>query len=256
MAIAVRFVRLVHRSRLWIYLNYLSEVACLSCDLGSWYTLGRSHQLIVNPLNQRFFAKNILAMPTPPENSFHPLTRPEWRAWLAENYSRKTGIWMISYKKATGEPFVDYDSAVEEALCFGWIDSKPNKLDQQRTMLWFAPRKSRTGWSKLNKDRIERLQAAGLLAEPGLAKIAAAQADGSWTALDAIEALEIPEDLTLALTAHPPAAANFAAFPRSAKRGILEWISTARRPETRAKRVEETAVLAAQNKRANQWQRQ
>jgi uncharacterized protein YdeI (YjbR/CyaY-like superfamily) len=192
-------------------------------------------------------------MSTPPENSFHPLTRAEWRAWLAANYSRTMGIWIISYKKATGKPYVDYDAAVEEALCFGWIDSKPNKLDAERTMLWFAPRKPRTGWSKLNKDRVERLQAAELLAEPGLAKIADAQADGSWNALDAIEALEIPADLAVALAAHPPAESYFSAFPRSAKRGILEWIANARKPETRAKRIQETAMLAAENKRANQW---
>jgi uncharacterized protein YdeI (YjbR/CyaY-like superfamily) len=163
------------------------------------------------------------------------------------------GIWIISYKKATGKPFVDYAAAVEEALCFGWIDSKPNKLDEERTMLWFAPRKPRTGWSKLNKDRVERLQAAGLLAEPGLAKIAAAQADGSWNALDAIEALEIPADLAIALAAHPLAESYFSAFPRSTKRGILEWIANARKPETRARRIQETAMLAAENKRANQW---
>jgi uncharacterized protein YdeI (YjbR/CyaY-like superfamily) len=192
-------------------------------------------------------------MSTPPENSFHPLTRAEWRAWLAANYSRTMGIWIISYKKATGKPYVDYDAAVEEALCFGWIDSKPNKLDEERTMLWFAPRKPRTGWSKLNKDRVERLQAAGLLAEPGLAKIAAAQADGSWNALDAIEALEIPADLAVALATHPLAESHFSAFPRSAKRGILEWIANARKPETRARRIQETAMLAAENKRANQW---
>jgi uncharacterized protein YdeI (YjbR/CyaY-like superfamily) len=160
---------------------------------------------------------------------------------------------LISYKKVTGKPAVDNDAAVEEALCFGWIDSKPSKLDEQRTMLWFAPRKPGSGWSKLNKDRVERLQTAGLIAEPGLAKIAAAQADGSWHALDAVEALEIPADLAAALAAHPPAEANFAAFPRSAKRGILEWIANARKPDTRAKRIQETAKLAAENLRANQW---
>jgi uncharacterized protein YdeI (YjbR/CyaY-like superfamily) len=189
----------------------------------------------------------------PPENSVHPLTRAEWRAWLAANHSRTTGVWLISYKKVTGKPAVDNDVAVEEALCFGWIDSKPSKLDEQRTMLWFAPRKSGSGWSKLNKDRVERLQTAGLIAEPGLAKIAAAQADGSWHALDAVEALEIPADLAAALAAHPPAEANFAAFPRSAKRGILEWIANARKPNTRARRIQETAKLAAENLRANQW---
>lgn len=188
-----------------------------------------------------------------PENAFHPLTRTEWRAWLEENHSRAEGIWLISYKKAAAKPRVEYEEAVEEALCFGWIDSKPNKLDAERTMLWFAPRKPGTGWSRPNKQRIERMLAAGLMAPAGLAKIAAAQHDGSWTKLDAIEDLEIPPDLTAALESHERAAEFFAAFPRSAKRGILEWIANAKTAATRAKRIDETARLAAENKRANQW---
>lgn len=92
-----------------------------------------------------------------PENSIHPVTRAEWRTWLEQHHTRKQGIWLISYKKATGKPRFDYDEAVEEALCFGWIDSKPNKLDEERSLLWFAPRKPGTGWSKLNKERIDRL---------------------------------------------------------------------------------------------------
>lgn len=122
-------------------------------------------------------------------------------------------------------------------------------------MLWFAPRQPKTGWSKPNKERIERLMAAGLIRPAGLAKIEAAQQDGSWWALDRIEALEIPTDLAEALAHYPDAAEKFEAFPRSAKRGILEWITTAKRPETRQKRIEETAQLAAQNMRANQWKK-
>lgn len=194
-------------------------------------------------------------MATPPDNSIHPATRAEWREWLAQHHSRTQGVWLISYKKGTGKPRFDYNEAVEEALCFGWIDSKPNMLDEERSLLWFAPRKPRTGWSKLNKDRVERLMASGQMMPAGLAKVEAAKQDGSWTALDAIEALEIPPDLAAALEANPPAQDNFAAFPRSAKRGILEWIASAKKPETRAKRIAETAQLAAQNLRANQWRR-
>lgn len=190
-----------------------------------------------------------------PENSIHPLARAEWRAWLAENHTRTTGVWLVIYKKATGKPRVDYDEAVEEALCFGWIDSKGNKLDDERSLLWFAPRKAKTGWSKPNKERIERMLATGQMAPTGLAKIETAKQDGSWSALDAVEALEIPADLEAALAANPTAAQYFAAFPRSAKRGILEWISNAKTAETRAKRVEETARLAADNIRANQWRK-
>lgn len=192
-------------------------------------------------------------MPQPPENSTHPLDRAAWRAWLQVNHTRKAGVWMISYKKAAGKPTLTYDEAVEEALCFGWVDSKGGKLDEQRTMLWFAPRRPGSGWSKPNKERIEKLLEAGLMAAAGLAKVEAAKLDGSWNTLDAVEALEIPADLDRALAVYPTARQNFEAFPRSVKRGILEWISTAKKPETRARRVEETARLAAENKRANQW---
>ncbi len=188
-----------------------------------------------------------------PPNSIHPKSRAAWRRWLEQNHTRAEGVWLISYKKAAGKPRFEYDEAVEEALCFGWVDSKPNKLDDERSMLWFAPRKPGTGWSRPNKQRVERLIEAGLMAPAGLAKVEAAKRDGSWNALDAVEALEVPPDLEQALAARPGARSYFDAFPRSVKRGILEWIANARKPETRAKRVEETARLAAQNKRANQW---
>lgn len=190
-----------------------------------------------------------------PENSTHPLTRAEWRAWLAANHTRPEGVWLITYKKAAGKPRVEYDEAVEEALCFGWVDSKPGKLDDERSMLWFAPRKGGTGWSRPNKERVERMVAAGLMIPAGQAKIDAAKADGTWELLDAVENLEIPPDLGAALDAYPAARANFEAFPRSARRGILEWIVQAKTPATRAKRVAETARLAEENVRANQWSR-
>jgi uncharacterized protein YdeI (YjbR/CyaY-like superfamily) len=189
----------------------------------------------------------------PPVNSVHPESRAAWRAWLAANHTRTEGIWLVTYKKATGLPRVDYDEAVEEAICFGWIDSKANTLDDTRSLLWMAPRNAKTGWSRVNKERIERLLALALIAEPGREKINAAKADGSWTLLDGVEALEIPSDLAAALASFPNAAANFDAFPRSIKRGILEWILLGKRAETRAKRIEETARLAEENRRANQW---
>ena len=192
-------------------------------------------------------------MTTPPPNSVHPKSRAEWRKWLEENQARKEGIWLISYKKDTGKPRFDYDESVEEALCFGWVDSKPAKLDEERSMLWFAPRKPKTNWSKLNKDRVEKMIKAGLMAPAGLAKVEAAKKDGSWNALDGVEALEIPPDLAKALSKNKTAREYFEAFPRSVKRGILEWILNAKRPETRAKRIEETVTLAEKNIRANQW---
>jgi uncharacterized protein YdeI (YjbR/CyaY-like superfamily) len=192
-------------------------------------------------------------MAHPPENSVHPTTRAEWRAWLMAHHTRAEGVWLVSYKKATGKPRVEYEDAVEEAIAFGWIDSKANKLDDQCSLLWFSPRKPKTGWSRPNKERVERLLAADLMQPAGQAKIDAAISDGSWAKLDGVEALEIPADLQAALASYESAADNFAAFPRSAKRGILEWILNAKRPETRAKRVAETALLANSNQRANQW---
>jgi uncharacterized protein YdeI (YjbR/CyaY-like superfamily) len=164
-------------------------------------------------------------------------------------------VWLVNYKKATGKPRLEYDEAVEEALCFGWIDSKARRLDDERLMVWYAPRRLRSGWSRSNKARVERLIAAGLMKPAGLAKIEAAKENGSWTLLDAVEALEVPPDLEEAFAQYPEAADHFGAFPRSVKRGILEWIVTAKRPQTRAKRVQETARLAAEKKRANQWPR-
>lgn len=192
-------------------------------------------------------------MPEPPENSVHPATRADWRAWLERNHTRPDGIWLVSYKVAAGKPRVTYEESVEEALCFGWIDSKAGKVDDERSMLWMSPRKPGTGWSRINKERVARLMADGQIAPPGLAKIEAAQADGSWNALDAVEAMEMPADLEQALASHPDAARHWDAFPPSARKGILQWIAQAKKPETRAARVAETARLANENIRANQW---
>lgn len=199
--------------------------------------------------------RQISRMSDAPANSVHPLSRAEWRDWLTANHGRPDGVWLVTYKKATGKPRIDYDEAVEEALCFGWIDSKPNALDDERSLLWFAPRKPKTNWSALNKQRAQAMMAAGLMMPAGLARIESARADGSWSALDGVELLEIPDDLRTELAGYPMAEAHFDAFPRSAKRGILEWILNARTAETRQKRIKETARLADDNIRANQWPR-
>jgi uncharacterized protein YdeI (YjbR/CyaY-like superfamily) len=169
------------------------------------------------------------------------------------HHASAQGVWLVSYKVGTAKPRVTYDEAVEEALCFGWVDSKPGKLDDERSKLWFSPRKASSAWSKLNKERVVRLTAAGLMHESGLAKVEAAKANGAWSALDEVEALQIPPDLAQALAAQVPAAEHFEAFPRSVKRGILEWIAQAKKTETRAARVHQTATLAKDNVRANQW---
>ena len=182
--------------------------------------------------------------------------RAAWRAWLEEHHPEPDGVWVLMRKQATGDAGrLRYEEAVEEALCFGWVDSRAGKLDAARYLQFFSPRRAGSGWSRPNKERVARLRAAGLMAPAGEAAVAAAQADGSWTALDDVEDLVEPGELTAALDAAPRARAEWDAFPRSAKRGILEWIASAKRPETRARRVAETAELAAQGVRANQWPR-
>jgi uncharacterized protein YdeI (YjbR/CyaY-like superfamily) len=187
-------------------------------------------------------------------NQFYPQTRAEWRAWLLEHHAKSAGVWLVFNKKTSGLPFFSYEERVQEALCFGWIDSKPGKFDELRSMLYFTPRKAKSGWSRVNKQHIVKLLEQGLMMSAGLAKIEAAKRDGSWEKLDAVEELEIPDDLTKAFLLYSSATTNFEAFPKSAKRGILEWIGNAKKPETRAKRVEEAARLAQENIRANQWQ--
>ena len=182
-------------------------------------------------------------------------SRAELRAWLAANQTQKESIWLVTYKKAMPDWYVDYDAVVEECLCFGWVDSLTRAKDETRSMLLLAPRKPTSAWSGSNKRRIEKLLAAGLMEPPGLAKIEAAKANGMWTFLDDVEALIAPPDLIEALERYPPARTHFEAFPRSPRRGILEWIKQAKKPETRAKRIEETARLAQTNERANQFKR-
>jgi uncharacterized protein YdeI (YjbR/CyaY-like superfamily) len=187
-------------------------------------------------------------------DQFYAQTRAEWRAWLLEHYDKSTGVKLVFNKKSSGSRQLSYNDQVEAALCFGWVDSKPGKFDEHHSMLYFSPRKAKSGWSKPNKVRIARLLEQGLMMPAGLTKIEVAKIDGSWEKLDEVEALEIPDDLQKAFLEFSSATNNFAAFPPSAKRGILQWIVQAKKPETRAKRIEETARLAEQNIRANQWQ--
>ncbi len=176
----------------------------------------------------------------------HPLTREEWRAWLDTNHGSQSGVWLISYKASTGKGRITWDEIVDEAICFGWIDSVQRTIDAERTMQLITPRKTGSPWSALNKRRIERLEAEGRLAPAGIAKIEAAKRDGSWTAADAVEALTVPPDLAAALAADPVAEANFATFSPSVRKGLLWWIHSAKRAETRNKRIETVVTSAAQ----------
>lgn len=183
----------------------------------------------------------------------HAETVAAWTAWLSDNHAEADGVWLVSWKKHTRRPAVSYDDAVTEALRFGWIDSLGRKLDDERSMLWFSPRRGGSGWSRPNKQRIERLEREGHMEAPGRAMVERAKADGTWSLLDEVEDLIVPDDLEAAFDAHPGARGHWERFPPSARRGILEWIVQARREATRAKRVAETARLAAQGERANQW---
>ena len=187
-----------------------------------------------------------------PDNSVDPRTRARWRAWLAKNHAREEGIWLVTGKKAARTKRLGYDDAVEEALCFGWIDSRERSLDDERTMIWMSPRKAKSNWSRSNKDRVERLAAQGLMAAPGLAAIEAAKQLGTWSALDKVDALEIPADLARALRA-AEGYENFNAFSAGSRRNVLAWIESAKKPETRAKRIAETARLAAMNIRVHDF---
>lgn len=180
-------------------------------------------------------------------------TRAQWRAWLRRHHTTSAGIWLVRWKKDTGRPQVGYDAVVEEALCFGWVDSRPRSLDGDRSALLLAPRRPGSSWSRINKLRIEALEASSRLAPAGAAAVDRAKADGSWSAMDEVETLAEPGDLRAALDATDAARAHWDGFPRSTRRAILEWINSARTDATREKRVRQTAADAARGIRANQW---
>ena len=169
-----------------------------------------------------------------------PTSRAEWRSWLASNPDRQEGLWIVYRKKSSSLDGPVYDDLVEEALCFGWIDSQSRRVDGDRMMQWFSPRRKGGLWSALNKERIERLVREGLMTEVGRATIEEAKADGSWSQTDEVDALIVPADLQAALDAAPEAKAAYQALIDSAKKQYLWWIHTAKRPVTRVNRIEET----------------
>ncbi len=176
--------------------------------------------------------------------------RGAWRRWLADRHTQPDAIWLVMHKKTSDGRSPSYDEAVEEALCFGWIDSTMNRLDERRSLQLFAPRKPRGTWSASNKERVARLEREGLLAPAGIAAIEVAKENGSWNALDAVERLEEPSDLAASLDADSAARENWNSFSPSSRKSILWWIVSAKRPETRAKRVEQTVRMAAKGLRA------
>jgi uncharacterized protein YdeI (YjbR/CyaY-like superfamily) len=181
-------------------------------------------------------------------DSTYACDRQAWRNWLTEYHLTTRGVWLIYYKVKSSKPSIQYDEAVKEALCFGWIDSKVKSLDDERYQQIFTPRKPKSVWSKLNKTYIEELTENGLMTEAGLTKIKLAKQDGSWYSLDNIEALIVPDDLRQALELNAVAEQNFKAFSNSLKKNILFWLDSAKRIETRLNRIEKIVASAAQNK--------
>lgn len=188
--------------------------------------------------------------------TFYPKNRQEWREWLQKNHDKKQSVWLIYYKKQSNIPTIIYSEAVDEALCFGWIDSKSKPLDNEKFMQFFSKRKTNSVWSKVNKEKIERLTIEGLMTKAGFDIIEIAKQNGSWTILDEAEALIIPADLEEEFEKRPQAKSYFVSLSRSDKRNILQWLVLAKRQETRAKRITEIVELADQNLKPKQFRGQ
>jgi uncharacterized protein YdeI (YjbR/CyaY-like superfamily) len=185
--------------------------------------------------------------------TFYAESKVAFRNWLIENHITEANLWLIIYKKDSGTPSITYDQAVDEALCFGWIDSTINKRDDESFYQYFAKRKPKSSWSRVNKLKVEKLISEGLMTESGLKLIELAKQTGTWTALDDVENLINPPDLQEALDENTLAKEYFDLFPRSVKRAILEWLMNAKQPETRLKRITEIIEKAERNERANQY---
>jgi len=184
---------------------------------------------------------------------FHATDRKNWRQWLKTNHKTKKGVWLIFYKLNSGKTNVNYPAAVEEALCYGWIDSRKKKLDESRSIQFFSPRKIKSYWSSINKDRVAKLIAQRKMTTAGMEVIDLAKKTGSWDALNDVDKIIIPDDLLKALEEDPAASEHFSAFPKSSKKIILTWILNAKTPGTRDKRIVETVKLASKNIRANHY---
>jgi uncharacterized protein YdeI (YjbR/CyaY-like superfamily) len=177
-------------------------------------------------------------------NSFYPENREQWREWLAENHSTISSIWLIYYKKSSGKPSITYSDAVDEALCFGWIDSKIKSIDSEKYRQFFCPRKPNSVWSKVNKQKVLSLVEQGLMTQAGFTVIEIAKMNGSWTILDEAEALVIPDDLLLALSEISVAKEYFLKLSHTDKRNLLQWITLAKKAETRQRRIREIVTSA------------
>jgi uncharacterized protein YdeI (YjbR/CyaY-like superfamily) len=185
--------------------------------------------------------------------TFCPKNRQDWRAWLEEHHQTKQSIWLIYYKGNTAIASISYSDAVEEALCFGWIDSTRRSLDEHTYTQFFCKRKPKSVWSKVNKAKVQRLIEQGLMTAAGSNSINTAKANGSWTILDNVEELIIPEELEAAFKRHEGSKTYFLSLSKSVRKAILQWLVLAKRPETVEKRVDEIASLAAKSMKPKQF---
>jgi uncharacterized protein YdeI (YjbR/CyaY-like superfamily) len=180
----------------------------------------------------------------------HPKARKEWRQWLSANHHKEQSVWLIISHKNRKSPTLYYPEAIEEALCFGWIDSKAVRRNEESFYQYFTPRKPKSKWSKINRARVEKLVHDGLMRPAGQAMINLAKKTGTWDALDTVDHSVVPDDLKKRFERNKKALKNFQVFSPSSRKIILYWILEAKRPETRKKRVELTVLQAAKNLKA------
>ena len=185
--------------------------------------------------------------------TFYPTNRQEWREWLLENHNKKQSIWLVHYNKKSNMPSVSWSDAVDEALCFGWIDSTRKSLEIDKFIQFFTKRKPTSVWSTINKEKIERLKQEGLLMPAGLESISIAQQNGTWNILDDVEELEISEDLEKEFNTREGSKEYFLSLSKSVKKSMLQWIKLAKRPETRQKRIVELVEHANRKIRPKQF---
>lgn len=181
--------------------------------------------------------------------TFTPDSRQAWRQWLKNHHREKQSVWLIMYRKSTGKPSMEWSDAVDEALCFGWIDSTRKTLSPDSFAQYFTRRKPNSKWSKINKEKVERLIKEKKMTKAGLEIIEIAKQNGAWSLLDTVEALIIPKDLEKTLQSQPGATDYFNGVTKSVRKMMLGWVEMAKRPETRQKRVDAIAAAAAEGKR-------
>ncbi|MEA5425907.1 YdeI/OmpD-associated family protein [Arcicella lustrica] len=192
-------------------------------------------------------------MQTTAIETFSPTSRENWREWLAENHRSKQSIWLVYYKIQANIPTVSYNDAVDEALCFGWIDSTKKSLGNDTFMQFFSKRKPNSVWSKINKGKIQRLIDEGLMTEAGFESIEKAKQNGSWSILDEVEELIIPEDLENEFNTKSGSKDFFLSLSKSVRKAILQWLVLAKQAETRQRRITEIAELASQKLKPKQF---